>query len=415
MLIFMFKELKTLLSDVKVMTIKMFYSFLFHLFYIFPLKNKVVATSFNGLKYEDSPRLIIDAIHEINPDIDLVWLTASNRNESIPGYIRKVPFKLTLKTIFEMATAKVWVSNNLFDRNVVKRKGQIYIETWHGGLGIKKIVADVEGFPKKDLERLSNFLDIADVFISNSDHLSSVYRSALGYRGAIWKCGYPKNDHLCGDCSCAQVELRKNLHLDANSKILVFAPTFRQSIWKNPKEYNVDVYNIDYKKIESALCNRFSGNWIICVRWHPALRIISHKLILPDTVIDVTDYPNMEELVKGCNAFLTDYSSCAFDAAFVEKPCFLYTPDFDEYKKEQGVYYELENLPFYCASNNIELAHNILSFSEDEYKKKWISFKQKMGVYESGHASYDIANVICEYMKGNIMLLNNIKTMGKLS
>lgn len=397
------------------MTIKMFYSLSFHLCYFFPLKNKVVATSFNGMKYEDSPRLIIEAVHKINPDVDLVWLTDSSRNESIPDYTRKVPFKLTLKTIFEMATAKVWVSNNLFNRNVVKRTGQIYIETWHGGLGIKKIVADVKGFPKKDLERLSSFLDIADVFISNSDHLSAVFRSALGYKGSIWKCGYPKNDHLCGDCSCAQVELRKNLHLELDSKILVYAPTFRQSIWENQKEYNVDVYNIDYKKIELALCNRFGGKWIVCVRWHPALRTVSHKLVVPNSVIDVTEYPNMEELVKGCDAFLTDYSSCVFDAAFVEKPCFLYTPDFEEYKKEQGVYYELADLPFSYAYNNEDLAENILSFSEKYYKSKWESFKRKMGAYESGHASYDIANVICEYIKGNVMPLNNIKTRGKLS
>ena len=40
---------------------------------------------------------------------------------------------------------------------------------------------------------------IPDVFISNSLHLSKLYRSAFNYTGPIFNCGYPKNDCLFGD------------------------------------------------------------------------------------------------------------------------------------------------------------------------------------------------------------------------
>ena len=68
-----------------------------------------------------------------------------------------------------------------------KRKGQLYVETWHGGLGIKKVRGDIIGkvatVRKKTL--LKNASDMADVFISNSDHLSVIYRRAFQFHGPI--------------------------------------------------------------------------------------------------------------------------------------------------------------------------------------------------------------------------------------
>lgn len=395
------KITRRLLGSIKNKIKHLFYFVVFRFFSMFPLKNKVVATSFNGMKYEDNPRFIVETLRRIGRNIDFVWLVDSSCCYLVPNYIRKVPFQLTLRTVYEMATAKVWISNNLFNRDVKKRKGQIYFETWHGGLGIKRIVADVQGYPQKEFEKLRNFLKIADLFVSNSDHLNSVYRSALGYEGLIWKCGYPKNDALCGDCSKEIKRLRDALNLQSDTKIFVYAPTFRESIWRDKDNYDISVYDVDYSRVLSALEKKFSGNWVVCVRWHPALKAIANKLKKPSNIIDVTNYPDMVELVKGCDAFMTDYSSCIFDAALVKKPCFMFTLDFDKYKSEQGVYYELEELPFSYARNNNELVENIINFSNDDYQSKWNAFKERMGLYESGHAAEDIAYVISEYLNGD--------------
>lgn len=75
---------------------------------------------------------------------------------------------------------------------VKKKKNQIAINTWHGGLGIKKIDNDVPKFkndPKlfREIEFTSK---ITDIFISNSDFLSNIFRRAFGYNGTIKKLGF---------------------------------------------------------------------------------------------------------------------------------------------------------------------------------------------------------------------------------
>jgi CDP-glycerol glycerophosphotransferase len=118
----------------------------------------------------------------------------------------------------------------------------------------------------------------------------------------------------------------------------------------------------------------------------------------------------MQELILGCDAFISDYSSCIFDAAIREIPCFTYANDFQEYKGDRGVYYEMEELPFAYAKNNDELINNIQRFDYDDYIKKWNEFKIRTGLYETGHASKDIAYVIGEFVKGNKNPFEEIKS-----
>ncbi len=43
----------------------------------------------------------------------------------------------------------------------------------------------------------------------------------------------------------------------------------------------------------------------------------------------------MYEILAGCDAFMTDYSSAAFDAALMKCPVFLYVDDYEKYEKER--------------------------------------------------------------------------------
>lgn len=377
-------------------------NFLFVCFHLFPLRNKVVASTFKGKKYGDNPQYIFEALHRISPDLGYYWML-STESISVPIWVNKIPYRRTIKTIYHICTSKVVVDTHRFMPWIKKRKGQLFIETWHGGLGIKKIEADVPAFLKNEwlMREVAHTNELADVFISQSDHLSNVYRSAFGYKGYIWKIGYPKNDILFSGRLEEYKKIRDYYNLTNDCKILLYVPSFRDYFYE---KIDVSVYSINYLLLKKSLEKKFGGNWVILTRWHPLfakeLNNISYDY---SGTINATSYPDIQELLKASDAVISDYSSCIFDAALMDIPCFTFATDFEKYKEDRGVYYEMEDLPFPYAINNEELNSNILTFNEEDYKKKWNEFKIRTGLYETGHASEDIAKKILEFIKtGNV-------------
>ena len=391
------KAVRALITEIKGMIL----TFLFYLFRIFPLQNKIVATTFRGRKYGDNPQFILEELRKIHPEWDYVWECNPKYSFSVPEGIRKINRYSTLRTIYEYSTAKVWINTHRLGCHMRKRKGQLFIETWHGGLGIKKIEGDVPKFKtdKYFMKQVKNTSDCADVYISNSDHLTELYRRAFCYHGPVWKCGYPKNDILFTDKTQMKNKIHEYYGLSHNTKILLYAPTFRDSLFEN----NIDltVYNIDYKRLKETITDKFGGSWVVLVRMHPFLSKRKELSDINETyTINVTDYPDMQELILSCDMFISDYSSCIFDAAITGIPCFTFATDFEDYKSDRGVYYEMDELPFPYAKNNDELMQNIENFNADDYSAKWKAFAERTGLHETGHAAKDIAEKIIKFING---------------
>lgn len=386
---------------------------LYYIFRLFPLQNKVVATTFRGKKYGDNSQYILECIHSKNPNIKLVWLKNPNYNYSLPPYIRSVSFYDQWKKTYELATAKVWINTHRMEYNVRKREKQLFINTWHGGLGIKKIEGDVPNVLKKtkNVKEIQNTSKIVDLFISNSDHLTRIYRSAFKFSKTVWKCGYPKNDKLLSDKSQYREKIRNFFSLDKTTRLFLYAPTFRDSL-ENDGCFDKKPYDIDFSLLKKELESSWGGKWEILVRWHPVMlnRVGPVQKIYGNSVIDASNYPDTQDLIMGSDVLLSDYSSCIFDAALVSIPCFIYATDFDDYKKDRGVYYELHELPFSYATNNEQLIANIHNFDPITFNEKWQHFAKKTGLHETGHATQDIAYIINEYVQGNVKPLESIKS-----
>jgi len=380
-----------------------FYILLFYFCRVLPIQKKVIATTMRGRKYGDNPRFILEELKKEFPKIDFVWLVAEDVDIETPAWIRTIPYHFSLKTIYEISTARVLIDTHRFRSILRKRKGQVFIETWHGGLGIKKIEGDIQRVLDTPWEvaEIKNTSKLADVFISNSDHLSNIYRRAFGYQGPIWKCGYPKNDILLQNHSHIAENVRKELKIGQNQKILLYAPTYRDGFaWGDEQDFSV--FDINYEQTRKTVQEHFGGEWVILVKWHPTmLPYIKRNHIHYDNVMDVTDYNNMQELLCAADIVISDYSSCIFDAALREIPCFTYAKDFEKYKGTQGTYFEMEDLPFPYARNNEELISNIQHYNHEDYLKRWNEFKIKTGLVETGHATKDIAIKIKEILLGN--------------
>ena len=280
-----------------------------------PLQNKVVATTFKGKKYGDNPQFIFEAIHEMAPKIKLVWMVAPDEDFVLPDYVKRTQYARSFRTFYHIATAKVVVDTHRFIQWIEKRPKQCFIETWHGGLGIKKIDGDSDQLRSSPIVmgEVVHTNELADVFISQSDHLSRIYRSAFGYTGPIWKCGYPKNDCLITGDSSKVHDVRQYLVLPDGVHTCLYAPSFRDTFYY---EINVEVYNVDFGRLKDSLEKRFGGEWRILVRWHPLFaKQIAEAMRINESVLDTTQYPDMQALLLTVDAVVSDYSSCLFDAA----------------------------------------------------------------------------------------------------
>lgn len=382
------KFLKTIIVKMNLIN---FFSIFFYVFRIFKIKNnKIVCINFSGKGYGDSPKYIAEELLNDKMQYDIVWLVNNLNDENFPSNIRKVRI-FSIKSYYELATAKIWINNSRFDQFVRKRKNQIYIQTWHGGLALKKIEYDaidkLSEYYKKVMENDNKMIDY---MISNSDFCTKMYRRAFKYKGEIIDIGTPRNDILVNYNSDVRKKVENYYNIDSKKKILLYAPTFRNSYEKNP-------YDIDFLKLKNELEYITKDNWEIVVKLHPR---ISNSDILKSKVlyIDASNYSDMQELIISCDLLITDYSSTMFESLIADKPVIIYANDIESYINERGLYFDFNELPFKLAKNNNELINIVRNNNIEELKKNYNIFKNKIVLKETGKSS----SLICKLIKCEI-------------
>jgi CDP-glycerol glycerophosphotransferase len=99
----------------------------------------------------------------------------------------------------------------------------------------------------------------------------------------------------------------------------------------------------------------------------------------------------MQALLIASDALITDYSSVMFDFMLLDRPCFIYAPDYGEYvKKERNTYFKIDELPFEVCTDNASLTVAIRDFDSALYCDSLQQFKDRIGSFECGTASQKI-------------------------
>ena len=370
-------------------------SIFFYLFRIFPIdEKKVFFSSFHGRNCEGNPRYVSIYLHENRKDIKQVWSSRENNKIELWKNMKKVNWG-SIKMIYEMATSKVWVDSHSVPTWIKKRKNQVFIQLWHGGLGMKKIVNDFAGLTKEYEKMIAHGSKIANLFVSNSKFLTNIYRNAFKYNGEILEIGFPKNDIFYSsidNINKIRKEVIDKLGISSNKKIALYAPTFREN-------RRLDVYNIDLKLLKEVLEQRFKEEFIVLFRLHVDVRHLSKDFQEKNPeCIDASYYDNMQDLIIATDVFITDYSSGIFDFASLRRPGFLFASDINEYEKERGLYYDLRDLPFPLAQTNEELKNSIIKFNEDEYKTKLENFFLEVGLKDNSSSTDKVSKIIENYL-----------------
>ncbi len=359
---------------------------------IFPIKkNKIVMTSFHG-KYGGDPKYLSEALIDCECTTDIVWLL--KEPEQCESYdVRKVRYG-SLRAIYELVTAKIWVDDCRKGGHVRKRIGQFYIGTGHGGIPMKKIEKDAgDKLPLAYMLMAKNDSDMTDMKPSNSQWRNDMLRRAFWYSGEIFNCGLPRVERLIKKCSDMKTYIKRKYSLNDEMHIYLYAPTFREV-------GDATVYNLDYARVGKALEEKFGGHWIGLRKLHPNIK--EYEIVNESNVVlDVTDYPDLEDLLMASEVLITDYSSCIFETFFLNIPAFIFATDIKEYlEKERGLYWDINNLPFPKATTNDDLVDLIKKYDLVDYNAKLKNFEKELGFFDDQtHATELLVKRIVEEMK----------------
>ncbi len=385
----------------------MFYRIIYILFCIFPIKDKIVASSFYGKKYEDSPKYVIEKLHEISPNTACIWIKNDSYTYEVPPYVKTASNKL--KTIYEYATARVWIDCHKLPIYLKKRKKQCFIYIDHGGMGMKKAGADLFGVDRRALQMAKN----GSFYVSNSKYLTNVYRSGFCFHGKVLECGLPRNDvFFNADLKHeATIKVHEFFDIPLDVNIVMYGPTHRDA------GFVFDAYNIDFVHLENALSQRFGGKWKTIVQLHPAeqKQYTNLKDLFGIDLYNGAQYPNSQELILASKAFVSDYSAIMFTAAESGIPVFTFAQDYESFVDRRGMYITLGELPFPIARDNDELVKNVLEYDVDKYTRKWSGFMKEKGLCDKGDASAIVASIIKTFVesKGRVSELDSYKEMIK--
>ena len=369
-------------------------------------KNKIVFSAFEGGGYGCSPKYIAEELirrmNEYGEIYDLVWLV-NDTNKKFPKEIRAIKNTLWNRA-YHLSTAKVWVDNARKNYGTRKRKGQFYMQTWHGQIGIKPI-GRMRGKSFSRIAQLVTHYDsnLEDCFLVNSKYALEKYSNSF-YNETFLMIGAPRSDILINGVQKQHENIRRELNLPADVKLVMYAPTFRGGSQSKVRSVYQEENTLDYKSLKSALEKRFGGNWHILLRLHPQLALRNNKIDISEEVksicTDISFKDDLYEYLAGVDAFISDYSSAMMDAALMKIPVFTYADDVEKYIKDRGkLYRDILSFPFPVASTNKQLINDIDNFNEEEYLNKLENFFITEEVMEDGNSSKRAVDIIIKNLK----------------
>ena len=360
---------------------------------------------YDGRNYTCSPKAIYEKMLTMKEfkDFKFIWAFNNPSKHDIIKDKRLTIVKTKTKDYYKnISSSKYWIVNSILDECITKKKGQVYVQCWHG-TPLKRLRYDIEvnGAVLNTVEeiRKRNDRDASkfDYFISPSKYCTEKFTSAfnliaLGKKDIIIEEGYPRNDSLFNRNKKDIDKIKVKLGIPKDKKVICYLPTFRDNQHTSGVGYTYNLA-IDF----DSLKKRFGKDYVILFKPH---YFIANKIDLSkykNFVYNVASYDEINDIYLASDLLITDYSSVFFDYANLNRPVMFYMYDFDDYKNNlRDFYISLDELPGPIAKTQKELEDYIVNIDKSisKYKKTYDKFNDKYNYLDDGNASERVIRVI---------------------
>ncbi len=273
---------------------------------------------------------------------------------------KKKPRLTLVKSVIKIAFADVIVIDNysplLNTLNI--RKNQRIVQLWHAGVGFKSVGYARFGENGSPHPFKSSHRKYTTVIVDD-DRLIDIYKEVFAVGPKSFKAlGMPR---LEGYLSKERIDETVNrIYTEAPAikykKIILFAPTFRGVGAKTA------YYNYKALDLEQIFNYCIENNFIFLVKMHP---FVKKPITIPEeyqsAIIDFSEY-DINDLIYISDIMITDYSSCAYEYSFFNRPLVFFRYDKDMYEYQRPV-------------------HTLDAFTEQQYEV--VEFEELMSVLES--------------------------------
>lgn len=354
--------------------------------------NIIILECYHGKNFSDSEKAVYNYLK--NKGLNYHYVLAF-KNPDKYKYLEDVDTTIikygSIKHFKYYAKSKFWISNSRIDEAILKKKNQVYIQTWHG-TPLKKLGYDIEASSGNAMNSLK---DIRKKYISDSKRYTYMispskfctekFISAFNIKdkNIVKEIGYPRNDFLVNFNQKDVNKIKKNLKLNNNKKIILYAPTWRDNQHDSKLGYTYNI-EIDFDNLQTEL----EEDYVILFRVHYLVANSFNFDKYKGFIYDVSDYDDINDLYIISDILVTDYSSVFFDYAVLKRPIIFYMYDLDEYRDNmRNFYIDLNELPGNIVNNQKELVKEIYGCSNFKYNERYKKFNNKFNYLEDGKSS----------------------------
>ena len=353
-----------------------------------PRRDLVLFESDRGESYGDAPKYIYERLIERDHGLKIVW--ANNTTVRFADENTEKVMRYSPRYWWLASRARYWVSNQNMPAAMIKPPSTHFLQTWHG-TPLKRMQHDVPDMKGRDAnyeKRAKRLTSYWDTLISGSEYATQAFRSAFRYDREVLEVGYPRNDlFFWPDRKERQQRAKARLGISKETrKIVLYAPTFRDDNrggrwWRH-------ALHLDLENFTSEL----GKDYLLLTRFHPLVRNpLPADFRNSKFILDVSRYPDVQELLLMTDVLVTDYSSLFFDFANLDKPMIFFAYDLDKYRDDiRGFYLDYEkNMPGPIVRTTPELIQAIRNTEvpNKQYEDVLTDFRKIYNSNDDGNAS----------------------------
>ncbi|WP_437055637.1 bifunctional glycosyltransferase/CDP-glycerol:glycerophosphate glycerophosphotransferase [Streptomyces sp. enrichment culture] len=302
---------------------------------LLPLRpDRAVFAVAGGRGYGCNPGALEEAFRRLAPHVRTAWAADRVHHHTVPPATRRLtPGTAAYWTA--LARSTYLVHNSAFDAGLVRRRGQVLVQTragtplGHEGLDLQERPAAAAG---TDFGALLREAGSWDYVVCANRHSALTWERVHPGGWTALEYGQPRTDVFQRARPEDVARLRETLGIPRGTVAVLYAPAHR-----------------DYRRTQRAVLDLER----VVRRLGPRFTVLA--LGLPDDgvplaacggrVVNVGGHPHVESLCLAADALVTDYSRLMFDYAGLDRPIVLHAAEPEAYEEARGTYFDLRAFP----------------------------------------------------------------------
>jgi CDP-ribitol ribitolphosphotransferase len=357
-----------------------------------PLRRRVVLATAHAARLRGNLAYIRRELAATHPEIEVVVL-AHPPARGIGGRLTAAAHAMLAG--WHLATARLFVVDDYFFPIYVidPRRGTTIVQTWHASGAFKKIgysVLDKSFGADATLTSRVSIHANYDICLVGSQRAAPHYAEAFGLPldRFVSRLGIPRTDLFFDEQrrSAAVAAVHARYSIPQDRRVILYAPTFRGDTVTDARQPD----DLDI----GLLRERLGDTHVLLLRLHPFVRdSVGIGPADRGFVIDVSDWPDINELMLVSDVLVTDYSSAIYEFALLERPMLFFAADHQAYERERGFYFDYRSgVPGPILDSTESLAEALRARTFD--RERVAAFRDLSFDVADGHATRRFVNEI---------------------